>query len=158
METHKNEKPFACSKCDNKYDTEENLNQHRSTHTKENPIKCPKCEFSCYTNVALKDHMPMHTDEEPYKCSKCEYRFNSEAELNMHMKNHTDELLIDISFAEMVKSPSRKSESTPKRESSDGPVISASQPCKYSVQQFMRNKRGISTSPVTAPSHKKTKN
>ena len=100
--------------------------------------------------------MQIHTDEKPYKCNKCEYRFNSEAELNIHTKNHTEELLIDISFAERVTSPLNNSESTPKRGSSDGSAVSASQPCTYSVQQFMRNKRGMSTSPETAPNHKKT--
>ena len=100
--------------------------------------------------------MQIHTDEKPYKCNKCEYRFNSEAELNIHTKNHTDELLIESSFAERVTSPSNNFESTPKRGSSDGSAFSASQPCNYSVQQFMRNKRAISTSPETATNHKKT--
>ena len=47
--TQTGEKPFACTKCDEKFATDAELQVHERTHTEEKPFKCPKCNkaFSC---------------------------------------------------------------------------------------------------------------
>ena len=44
--THTEEKPFACTKCEERFTTSAELQVHEKTHTEEKPFKCPKCEIT----------------------------------------------------------------------------------------------------------------
>ena len=60
---------------------------------------------------------------------KCSYTFETAVLLNLHIQNHTGEMLIDESYAEKVKSPERKSETTIKGTVNPGGNL----PLKYCI-------------------------
>ena len=44
--THTEEKPFACTKCEERFATSAEFQVHEKTHTEEKPFKCPKCDLT----------------------------------------------------------------------------------------------------------------
>ena len=91
---------------------------------------------------------------------KCSYTFETAVLLNLHIQNHTGEMLIDESYAEKVKSPERKSETTinkPNSSTSRLTKLTSSQPQSHSYSKsFSTEKRSLSLSPEAIQSNKKS--
>ena len=111
------ENQFACSKCDKKFSSENELKTHENDHTEEKPFKCPKCDITfsseddgCRhaetiidlemavfnTQVEWDEPKKEPTEEKPFACSKCDKKFGSEAELKTHERTHTGEKSVPI--------------------------------------------------------------
>ena len=114
---HTEEKPFSCSKCDQKFGKGDELKMHESDHTEEKPFKCPKCDITfsnvddgCEhaetiidlemdifsTQVEWDEPKKEPIEEKPFACPKCDKKFSSEAEVKIHEKPHTGEKPVPI--------------------------------------------------------------
>ena len=51
---HTNHKPFACTKCEKKFNTSYNLKTHERIHTGEKPFGCSNCDKKVRNNSAAK--------------------------------------------------------------------------------------------------------
>ncbi|XP_072029978.1 uncharacterized protein [Amphiura filiformis] len=83
---HGTDQAFKCHRCDDKFETAEEL----ATHVEEkcNPegqnTVCTICNKAFPTNSHLVRHMRIHTNERPFVCSICDKGFTQ----NSHLKNH----------------------------------------------------------------------
>ncbi|XP_047221194.1 zinc finger protein 341 isoform X2 [Girardinichthys multiradiatus] len=112
--TRKETTVYRCVKCQNRYSTQEALEQHLLTASHSFP--CPHCQkvfpceryfrrhlpthgvggrFRCQickkafkTEHYLKLHTLIHSGEKPYKCSLCEATFNRKDKVKRHMLIH----------------------------------------------------------------------
>ncbi|XP_057686745.1 RB-associated KRAB zinc finger protein-like [Corythoichthys intestinalis] len=85
------DKPFACSVCDKRYYTKENLTIHTRAHTGEKPFACSVCDKSYSRKNLLTRHTYTHTGEKPFPCSDCTQSFITKLELNRHARKHSGE-------------------------------------------------------------------
>lgn len=84
---HMNDKPFKCSKCNETFNYELNLNLHFATHNIDNPF-CPVCKKKFGRIAGLKAHIMLHEQEESLFCNECGEEFNNHVYLQKHMKEH----------------------------------------------------------------------
>lgn len=65
LKTHervqKNDKPFSCSRCEEKFVQETELNEHEQIHTSEKPFSCSQCEEKFENANGLKEHEMTHS-------------------------------------------------------------------------------------------------
>ncbi|XP_004531338.1 uncharacterized protein LOC101450183 [Ceratitis capitata] len=86
------QKKFACTKCDRKFNSRNALKYHHRTHTGLRPHKCDMCNMSFYALNALKTHKRTHTGDKPYKCEHCQRDFRQWGDLKYHIISiHTAE-------------------------------------------------------------------
>ena len=67
---------------------------HEDIHTEEKPIACSKCDDSFASATELKVHEGAHTGEKPFTCAKCNKTFTQKAELEEHESTHNDKKLV----------------------------------------------------------------
>ena len=89
---------IECKKCDNTFESRENLKEHMKTkHRKSYPIKqqderlkCDKCEYSCIDKSDMRKHIVDKHPKciQPKKCKMCEKTFTKNVELERHIKIH----------------------------------------------------------------------
>ena len=93
MQTHRRihtgSKPFECSRCDQHFVQQSQLNQHRRSHEGIRPYACPQCPESFIQLCHLKQHIKIHTGERPYACKHCEKTFSKPYTLQVHERGHT---------------------------------------------------------------------
>ncbi|XP_034029191.1 zinc finger protein 341 isoform X2 [Thalassophryne amazonica] len=112
--TRKEAATYRCVKCQNRYSTQEALEQHLLTASHNFPcphcqkvfpceryfrrhlpthgvggrFKCQICKKAFKTEHYLKLHTRIHSGEKPYKCSLCEATFNRKDKVKRHMLIH----------------------------------------------------------------------
>lgn len=84
--------PFKCKDCSERYDTKDELQEHRkhAKHPEPRNHTCNICEKS-FTRSKLKQHMRVHTKEKPYVCKICAQAFSMSGNLKRHVMTHTGE-------------------------------------------------------------------
>ena len=83
---------FACTKCDQIFDSEHILNHHKKKEHTEQFI-CVECNKECNNATKLKNHIKhAHTDakEKKYFCSLCDLHFCKERIFIAHEKSHLE--------------------------------------------------------------------
>lgn len=85
---HVGSKPFKCSKCGKKYDTNEALNEHLSKHTDAKAFKCKQCPKAFVHKTDLKRHEILHQAEKPHVCEMCGKGFIRNDHLVKHIQSH----------------------------------------------------------------------
>ena len=92
------ERSFAhpCVKCEEKFQTERDLQLHMGKdhkHDIESNLKCPiaGCSKIYITKSTLESHIKSHNNESVIKCSICEKVFDKPSRLKSHMLFHTGE-------------------------------------------------------------------
>ncbi|KAI4461781.1 zinc finger protein [Holotrichia oblita] len=88
--THSDTKPFACTHCEYKGKTKQQLeryvnliqphhfyNRHATIHENIKKYQCSICQFSSRLSSHLKRHMRLHTGAKPFCCPHCKYRCNN---------------------------------------------------------------------------------
>ena len=87
---------FSCTNCEDKFQTERELQLHvRKEHREEvaPPLACPMpdCEKTYYTKSTLDAHIRSHTNAPSLKCDICFKKFDKPSRLKQHMVFHTGE-------------------------------------------------------------------
>ena len=83
------ELPLLCDKCDLRFKTNTELNEHsKIQHPNLNMLKCKECVYQSDSQDEINLHEAGH---KPYACTICEFRSASSDELGIHMTIHTEE-------------------------------------------------------------------
>ena len=87
---------FSCANCEDKFQTERELQLHvRKEHREEvaPPLGCPMpdCEKTYYTKSTLDAHIRSHANVPSLKCDICFKKFDKPSRLKQHMVFHTGE-------------------------------------------------------------------
>uniref|UniRef100_A0A0K2UXL8 Zinc finger protein 64like [Megachile rotundata] n=1 Tax=Lepeophtheirus salmonis TaxID=72036 RepID=A0A0K2UXL8_LEPSM len=100
-QTHSEDKPFLCSKCEKSFKQLAQLKNHMVTHLdKEKDVvpswyakkKCELCDKLFSDSKCLKKHVQaVHSKLKPYICQVCNHSTSRKAMLKMHMRQHTGE-------------------------------------------------------------------
>ena len=80
-------KSFCCLDCDQRFESQKDLTQHRRSHAKTHC--CPECGKNFRDSFNLKCHMRTHTGERPHHCHYCGKTFAQEHGLLQHINIHT---------------------------------------------------------------------
>ncbi|KAI1892394.1 hypothetical protein AGOR_G00132910 [Albula goreensis] len=79
---------FPCPHCQKVFPCERYFRRHLPTHGIGGKFKCQICKKFFKTEHYLKLHMRIHSGEKPYKCSVCEATFNRKDKVKRHMLIH----------------------------------------------------------------------
>lgn len=93
--TNRNEKPYKCDVCGNRYTKKSNLTNHtRAKHAYKEVYDCDHCDNEQFeTKDGLIIHLfNVHADEKSARCLICEKKFNirGPAQMKMVLKQHLD--------------------------------------------------------------------
>ncbi|XP_018565948.1 gastrula zinc finger protein XlCGF26.1-like [Anoplophora glabripennis] len=87
-------KPYSCEKCDMRFVSSANLDQHRNYHNKNRTHICSLCGKGFITKSDLTVHEYTHYNRRNYKCTLCDKAFNTNKNLRTHnLVVHTDRSL-----------------------------------------------------------------
>lgn len=90
----KDVKPYSCTKCENRFSTLTNLNQHLKYHEETRSKICSICGKAFKTASDLTVHEYIHLNRRNYKCDDCNKAFNTNKNLRTHiLVVHTDRSL-----------------------------------------------------------------
>ncbi|CAH2269673.1 jg18933 [Pararge aegeria aegeria] len=88
----RNGPPVQCEVCQKGFTNVRLLSRHVATvHDKLKPFKCCECEYTAARKEELKLHMRSHTGDKPYACDQCEYRSGDHNALRRHKKKHSND-------------------------------------------------------------------
>lgn len=88
-QTHKDERPWACSHCPKRFKRNGILLVHMRTHTGEKPFCCDICgRRFAQKNDMLKHQQTHAATNQNYVCSECQWPFHTRKELNKHRRTH----------------------------------------------------------------------
>ena len=92
-EEHRNEIQVTCSICKEKFNTEDELQEHRVRHKKDGDWNCNDCAFQTNSKDSLKLHLesthhssqliPM-PENQKFNCNLCESKFYNKMKLEEH--------------------------------------------------------------------------
>ncbi|XP_057294821.1 zinc finger protein 22-like [Hydractinia symbiolongicarpus] len=88
VEDKKDDRPFQCDTCGNRFRQQCHLQQHIRIHTNNRPYQCSYCEKKFKQKSQLDQHERIHTGEKPYQCPLCEKAFPQAGQLYSHKKTH----------------------------------------------------------------------
>ncbi|XP_054168241.1 zinc finger protein 816-like [Oppia nitens] len=90
INSHINETPYECLKCEKKFSNLVYLRNHEKTHTYIKDKICEICGVGFTLNKLLKRHLKTHDNsrERTFGCEKCGLQFFSRSEMISHMKRH----------------------------------------------------------------------
>nr|XP_044250746.1 zinc finger protein 436-like [Drosophila takahashii] len=95
LDIHKNEhmteQVFPCDHCTKTFRSARQIRNHMLVHTGKRAYKCPQCPKSFLNSSNLQSHLRIHTGERPYNCSKCFKTFIQKSHLVNHERTHTGE-------------------------------------------------------------------
>uniref|UniRef100_A0A182SEM3 C2H2-type domain-containing protein n=1 Tax=Anopheles maculatus TaxID=74869 RepID=A0A182SEM3_9DIPT len=85
---------IKCPQCRKRFDTMEEMEQHRTKHLTENKFKCEICSKEFPSHSSMWKHTKAHTGErlKPFKCPICEKCFTQQANMLKHQLLHTGKL------------------------------------------------------------------
>lgn len=89
LETHYNNKPYACDFCPRRFNTRPQLNQHRNRHTQARKYPCSYCDAVLSTWKNHDYHVKKHIVEMnnlSFNCDQCDAKFKVEKNLRDHIK------------------------------------------------------------------------
>lgn len=87
-------KPYSCEKCEMRFVSSANLDQHRNYHDKNRTHICSLCGKGFITKSDLTVHEYTHYNRRNYKCTMCDKAFNTNKNLRTHnLVVHTDRSL-----------------------------------------------------------------
>jgi uncharacterized Zn-finger protein len=79
-------RPFACLRCEKRFDARHNLNMHMRVHEGGQTFTCVVCSRTLMSATRLRIHMRYHTGEQPRHCSLCPASFKEITPLKTHMR------------------------------------------------------------------------
>lgn len=90
--THESEKPYTCKICNKKWISLINLDMHIRTHNGSKLLKCQDCDESFDDEDSLEQHRKVHhiIKKVLHECDLCLAEFTNLGNLTKHMKNHKD--------------------------------------------------------------------
>ncbi|KAF7277815.1 hypothetical protein GWI33_009232 [Rhynchophorus ferrugineus] len=93
LQTHGNNKPYACSMCSKKFTTKWNLKLHKWTHAPrtQKPFKCSQCKGAFIRENDYIAHMNSHKSVRPYTCNYCGAQFIRKYNCQRHVKEHENQ-------------------------------------------------------------------
>ncbi|XP_053391194.1 zinc finger protein 676-like isoform X2 [Mercenaria mercenaria] len=80
-------RPYNCSNCRNRFETQAELSLHMSSRCKEgsrDDFKCDLCDHVAPNMSSLRVHKNMHAGLKPHECAKCEKSFATKSSLERH--------------------------------------------------------------------------
>ena len=82
---------FPCDKCQKKFCSESDLNEHLKDHSSEMVFTCEACAKVFKSNFDLMLHRFIHVGGKLFNsCGKCGITFDCQSSLTEHLKNHPD--------------------------------------------------------------------
>ena len=91
MMTHRLEKPYKCSSCEDSFKYKSDFLKHERTHALDKPYQCSVCNKTYSLKSSLMNHLRTHRVKTPYKCNNCDKLFTNKKILETHLKTHTGE-------------------------------------------------------------------
>ena len=82
---------FSCGHCDKEFSAERQLRKHISVTHAEGAFECEVCQKKMKNEHYLKSHMLIHTGELPFECKECGAKFNRNDKLKRHSLTHNVE-------------------------------------------------------------------
>ena len=89
---HNQEKPYACTDCDERFSFQSELTSHRMKHRTTNAFRCMfhNCGKEFKRMSELNSQVVIHSGI-IHSCTKCDYTTNNPRQLRDHQRSHSDE-------------------------------------------------------------------
>ena len=104
MMTHKLEKPYRCSYCNESFKYKTELLKHERAHTLDKPYNCSLCNKTFSLKSTLTNHLRTHRVKTQYQCNNCNMSFTNKKILESHLKIHTGEKSYKCNICDRVYS------------------------------------------------------
>ena len=90
---NKSKTPFPCDKCDNKFDSADEVSTHkRGVHSSANNLICKHCSYIAKSSAEMNSHLKSHSSSSNtlYICDECDYQDLREVNvLNHRIAKHS---------------------------------------------------------------------
>ena len=93
---------FSCGHCDKEFSSERQLRKHISVTHAEGAFECEVCQKKMKNEHYLKSHMLIHTGELPFECKDCGAKFNRNDKLKRHSLTHNVEKKFKCPFKDTL--------------------------------------------------------
>ena len=93
---------FSCGLCDKEFSAERQLRKHIAVTHAEGTFECEICQKKMKNAHYLKAHMMIHTGELPFECKECGAKFNRNDKLKRHSLTHNVEKKFKCPFKDTL--------------------------------------------------------
>ena len=93
---------FSCGHCDKEFSAERMLRKHILVTHSEGAFECKICKKKMKNEHYLKSHMLIHTGDLPYECKECGAKFNRIDKLKRHSLIHKQEKKFKCPFRDTM--------------------------------------------------------